>query len=168
MHKIVTLVVLVSVIPLSQRVFKKEHLTASNDCIELNTFRFKSNFPSLLEPPPKSTENYSQDCLSKAQENIRKSEYNFKWEEKLRAYCTPNRKKNLRFFYNDNGFAVEPRTTQIPIGDFDHKTRADEIKYRTLSNWKVKFKLDKKQIGKGAWQITENKAEYITDNITVQ
>ncbi|MBK7305565.1 MAG: FG-GAP repeat protein [Chitinophagaceae bacterium] len=168
MHKIVTLAVLVSVIPLSQRVFKKEHLTASNDCIELNTFRFKSNFPSLLEPPPKSTENYSQDCLSKAQENIRKSEYNFKWEEKLRAYCTPNRKNNLRFFYNDNGFAVEPRTTQIPIGDFDHKTRADEIKYRTLSNWKVKFKLDKKQIGKGAWQITENKAEYITDNITVQ
>ncbi|MEO6541683.1 MAG: FG-GAP-like repeat-containing protein, partial [Ferruginibacter sp.] len=102
------------------------------------------------------------------QENIRKSEYHFTWEEKLNAYCTPNRKNNLRFFYTENGFAVEPRTTQIPIGEFDPLKMPDEIKYRSISNWKVKFDLDKKQVGNGKWQIVNNKAEYITEKITFQ
>ncbi len=46
--------------------------------------------------------------------------------------------------------------------------RPDEIKYKQLPNWKINFNLDKKQVGKGVWQVTGNKAEYITDNITVQ
>ena len=105
---------------------------------------------------------------SDAMKNIAASEYQFKWEEKLNAYCTPNRKNNLRFFYTKKGFSVEPRTTKIPIGDFDPMARPDEIKYKTLPNWKVHFNLDKKLVGKGLWKVFENKAEYITNNITVQ
>ncbi len=105
---------------------------------------------------------------SDALKNIAASEYHFEWEEKLNAYCTPNRKNNLRFFYDENGFTVEPRATQIPIGDYDPLKRPDKIKYKQLPNWKINFNLDKKQVGKGIWQVNENKAEYVTDNITVQ
>ncbi len=103
-----------------------------------------------------------------AMKNIAASEYHFKWEAAKNAYCTPNRKNNLRFFYNEDGFTVEPRTTKIPMGDFDPMKRPDEIKYKQLPNWKINFNLDKKQVGKGIWQVTGNKAEYVTDNITVQ
>jgi hypothetical protein len=106
--------------------------------------------------------------MATAQENIRISEYNFTWEEKLKAYCTPNRKNNLRFFYDDKGFTVEPRTTKIPIGEFDPMAMPDQIKYKSIPNWKINFNLDKKQVGKGSWKVTENKAEYIANNITVQ
>jgi hypothetical protein len=100
--------------------------------------------------------------------NITASEYHFEWEEKLNAYCTPNRKNNLRFFYDENGFSVEPRTTQIPIGEYDPMKRPDEIKYKQLPGWKINFNLDKSQVGKGIWRVADNKAEYVTDNITVQ
>ena len=103
-----------------------------------------------------------------AMKNIAAAEYHFKWKEKLNAYCTPNRKNNLRFFYDEDGFSVEPRTTQIPIGEYDPMKRPDEIKYKQLPGWKVEFNLDKKQVQNGKWQIINNKAEYITDNITVQ
>ncbi|MFZ1453351.1 MAG: FG-GAP-like repeat-containing protein, partial [Ferruginibacter sp.] len=86
----------------------------------------------------------------------------------LKAYCTPNRKNNFRFFYTDRGFSVEPRTTQIPVGDSDPGARPDETKYTFIPNWKINFNLDKKQVGNGKWQIANNIAEYITDKITVQ
>jgi len=169
MHKNFTLALMISLVPLSQKVFQKECLTEVNDDVQLNIFSYKSSFPSfLLETPEKTAEPYSQDWLGKAQENIRKSEYNFKWEEKSNSYCTPNRKNNLRFFYTDKGFYVEPGTTQIPIGDSDPMARPEEIKYRSIPNWKIRFNLDKKQVDKGTWKITENKAEYSSDNITVQ
>lgn len=44
----------------------------------------------------------------------------------------------------------------------------DEIKYKSISNWKVNFNLDKKQVGKGLWKVAENKAAYVTGKITVQ
>jgi len=116
-----------------------------------------------------NTESLKQsNWYSNAMKSIAASEYHFKWEEKLNAYCTPNRKNNLRFFYDEDGFTVEPRTTQIPIGDYDPMKRPDEIKYKHLSSWKISFNLDKKQVGNGKWQIVNNKAEYITDNITIQ
>lgn len=106
--------------------------------------------------------------MATAQENIRKSEYNFVWEEKLKAYCTPNRKNNLRFFYDENGFTVEPRQVKIPVDKVDRLTRPEDIKYKTISNWKIKFNLDKNQVGNGKWQTVNNKAEYLTNKITVQ
>lgn len=168
MTKNFTLAILISIIPLAQKVFEKERLATSDSDIHLAICNYKSSFSSLSETPKKAAEPYSQNWLSEAQENIRKREYHFKWEEKLKAYCTPNRKNNLRFFYSDKGFSVQPRTTQIPFGDFDPGKNPDEIRYRSIPNWRVKFNLDKKQIGKGTWLIRENQAEYISDNISVQ
>ncbi|HEX2682603.1 MAG TPA: hypothetical protein VHL77_01645, partial [Ferruginibacter sp.] len=58
-----------------------------------------------------------------AMKNIASSEYHFKWVAAKNAYYTPNRKNNLRFTYNECGFIVEPRTTQLTIGEFDPVTR---------------------------------------------
>jgi len=147
-------------------------------------FPYKNTLRSNpFTPEKKIAEPWGPNWMAEAQENIRKSEYYFTWEEKHKAYCTPNRKQNLRFFYNEYGFSVEPRTTKIPVGDpaatgFDPVKTPEEIKYRTIPNpiaigWKVKFKLDKKLAGYrwlsgGKWQIVNNKAEYITDKITIQ
>ena len=173
MYKILTLAVAVSVIPVSQKIITTD-FTVHNTEVVNYIFPYKNTITANpFEPEKKPTEAWSQNWQSTVQENIRQSEYHFKWEEKLNAYCTPNRKNNLRFFYNERGFSVEPRTTKIPIGDsiaigFDPMARPGEIKYRTLPNWKIKFRLDKKQAGKGLWKVAENKAEYITDKITVQ
>ncbi len=174
MFKFLPIAVAISVLPLSQQVANNGFVADKSSNLASFIFNFKYT-PAFnpFEPEKKTAEPWSGNWMSTAQENIRKSEYNFKWEEKLKAYCTPNRKNNLRFFYNKDGFSVEPRTTQIPVGDpiaigFDPMTGPDEIKYRTIQNWKVKFNLDKKIAANGKWQIVNNKAEYITEKITVQ
>jgi hypothetical protein len=100
--------------------------------------------------------------------NMQEGEYHFNKVANSNSYSTPNRKNNLCFYYDENGFTVQPRATRIPIGDHDITTPPDQIKYKTLPDWKIAFNLDKKQIGKGTWQINGSKAEYQTDNITVQ
>ena len=183
MFKIFSLAIAVSVIPVSQN-FAPVDLGLTNHAeTPPYIFSFKNTsttyprpddlFGRAFEPEKKATEAWSPNWMAAAQENIRQSEYHFKWEEKQNAYCTPNRKNNLRFFYTDKGFTVEPRTTKIPIGDpiaigFDPTKLPDEIKCKLIPDWKIKFNLDKKQISNGKWQIVNNKAEYITKNITVQ
>jgi len=169
MYKIFTLAAAIAVMPLSQNII-------TSDIKEDNTFNipvFVLNYKNTIttnpfEPEKKVAEPWSQNWMGAVQENIRKSEYNFTWEEKLKAWCTPNRKKNLRFFYDEKGFVVEPRTTKITLDNFDPTAKPGEIKYRHIPNWKVKFNLDKNQVGKGKWQIINNQAEFITDDITVQ
>ncbi|MEO6540218.1 MAG: integrin alpha, partial [Ferruginibacter sp.] len=167
MYKLFTLAAAVAVIPITQQVstnFLFNNRTEERSYI----FPYKNTLPDPFINESKPAEAWSQNWMASAQENIRKSEYQFVWEEKYKAYCTPNRKNNLRFFYDDNGFIVEPRTTKILIDEFDKTKSPDEIKYRTIPNWKINFNLDKKQVGNGKWQIENNKAEYITNNITVQ
>ncbi|MBL0055236.1 MAG: FG-GAP repeat protein [Chitinophagaceae bacterium] len=167
MYKFFTLAAAVAIMPLSKQapadlafVSKKEK--------QAYIFPYKNSLPDPFKAETKPAEPWSQNWMATAQENIRKSEYHFVWEEKLKAYCTPNRKNNLRFFYDDRGFVVEPGRTKIPIGDIGKTTKPDEIKYRTIADWKVKFDLDKKQVGIGQWRVGENKAEYVSDKITVQ
>jgi hypothetical protein len=169
MLKFLPIAVAIVVLPLSQKVSNNSSVAEKSNKGASFIFNLKYT-PSFnpFEPEKKTAEPWSQNWMATAQENIRKSEYNFKWEEKLKAYCTPNRKNNLRFFYNEKGFSVEPRTTKIPIGEFDPMARPDEIKYKNIPNWKIKFNLDKKIAANGKWQIVNNTAEYITDNITVQ
>ncbi|MBK8609502.1 MAG: FG-GAP repeat protein [Chitinophagaceae bacterium] len=168
MYKIFTLAVAVSVLPISKQYYPS--VIDADDAREkkASIFPYKNSTTNFFDPEKKVSEPWSQNWMASAQENIRKSEYNFVWEEKLKAYCTPNRKNNLRFFYDDNGFVVEPRLTKMPVDKVDKLTRQEDIKYRIIPNWKVKFNLDKNQVGNGKWQIVNNKAEYITDNITVQ
>ncbi|MEO7307769.1 MAG: integrin alpha, partial [Ferruginibacter sp.] len=169
MYKILALAVAVVAMPLSQKT------TADVFCVNksmdktVDLLSFKIPISSTpFDPQKKPAEAWSQNWMATAQENIRKSEYHFTWQEKLNAYCTPNRKKNLRFFYTKQGFTVEPRTTQIPLEDVDPLKNSDKIKYKIIPNWKVKFNLDKKQVSNGKWQIVNNKAEYIANEITIQ
>lgn len=169
MYKIFTLATAIAVMPLSQNIITSNIKEDNSFNIPALLFNFKNTAkPNPFEPEKKVTEPWSQSWMATAQENIRKSEYNFTWEEKYKAYCTPNRKNNLRFFYDENGFVAEPRTTKIPLGNFNTQTKPEEIKYKHLPNWKVKFNLDKKQLGKGKWQIANNKASYLTEKITVE
>jgi FG-GAP-like repeat/Secretion system C-terminal sorting domain/FG-GAP repeat len=169
MLKILSLAAVVAVLPVVND--HRKYALADPDP-EINTsFLLKiKHTPAtgILQPEKRTAEPWSQNWLADAKESIRKSEYHFKWEEKSNAYCTPNRKNNLRFFYTAKGFSVQPRTTNVPVGDHDPALFPGEIKYRHIPNWKVKFSLDKKQVRNGKWRIVNNIAEYITDNITVQ
>ncbi len=169
MYKFFTLAAAIAVMPLSQNIITsdvKEDNTVNSRAV---FFQYKNTITTNpFEPDKKVTEPWSQNWMATAQENIRQSEYHFTWEEKLKAYCTPNRKNNLRFFYSEKGFSVEPRTIKIPIGIADPMDRPDEIKYRYLPNWKVNFNLDNKQVGNGKWQTANNKALFLTEKITVE
>ncbi|MHA4739578.1 FG-GAP-like repeat-containing protein [Dyadobacter sp. MSC1_007] len=141
--------------------------------VNQSTATFQRSPPSgLLERKPQKAidiQGLKQSTwYSTAMKNMQEGEYHFNKVANSDTYSTPNRKNNLRFYYDESGFTVQPRVTQIPVGDKDLTTPPDEIKYKTLPDWKIAFNLDKKQIGKGTWQIAGNKAEYQTDNITVQ
>lgn len=174
MNKLIPLAVAIAVFPLTQREAGSDLSFSFFKTGPVKLFPYKNTITTdPFAPEKKIAKPWTENWMADAKENIRKSEYHFKWEEKLKAYCTPNRKNNLRFFYTDKGFSVEPRTTKIPIGEFDPTKRLDEIKYRSIPNWKVKFDLDNKQVGSrllsgGKWQIANNRAEYIASNITVQ
>jgi hypothetical protein len=170
MYKIFTLAIAASVLPVAKQYYSTISFTGNAVEKPAYIFPYKNTITTNpFEPVKKKVEEpWSQNWMATAQENIRKSEYHFTWEEKLKAYCTPNRKNNLRFFYDEKGFVAEPRSTKIPIGKVDPKAMPDEIKYRNIPNWKVKFRLTEKQVGKGLWKVAENKAEYLTEKITVQ
>jgi FG-GAP repeat/Secretion system C-terminal sorting domain/FG-GAP-like repeat len=170
MYKLYTLAAAVAVLPISQNFqainsnkisvgfnYKGDWVSSVKNSILLNKF-------SKKDTETKWDANWEQE----AKENIRKSEYHFKWDEKIKAYRTPNRKNNLSFAYTGKGFSVEPRTTKIPVDPNNPALRPGEIKYKIIPGWRVSFILDKKQIGKGTWRINDNKAEYKTGNITVQ
>jgi len=169
MNKLIPLAAAIAAFPLMQKKTGPESDHSFFSTGSVKPFPYKNPITSdPFTPEKKIAEPWSQNWMAAAQENIRKREYYFKWDEKLKYYCTPNRKNNLRFFYTDKGFTVEPRTTKIPIGDVDPQKMPDEIEYRTIPNWKVKFNLDIKQVGNGKWQIVNNEAKYITENLTVQ
>ena len=111
----------------------------------------KAHEPAVMAAPSKgnssitgSPKNLHGDLLNK----IEQKEYEFK-KTAANNYAAPNRKNNLRFFYTEQGFTTEPRIKQ-------------------KQSWNAAFVLRQKEINKGKWNIDGNKAEYITDNITVQ
>jgi hypothetical protein len=123
---------------------------------------------SQHQPAPDIDKLKQSDWYTTAMKNMQEGEYHFNKVANSNSYSTPNRKNNLRFYYDENGFTVQPRATQILVGDHDITATPDQVKYKTLPDWKVAFNLNKEQIGEGTWQINGNKAEYQTENITVQ
>ncbi|SDG90059.1 Por secretion system C-terminal sorting domain-containing protein [Dyadobacter soli] len=100
--------------------------------------------------------------------SIQKAEYKFTKIDSLGKYSSPNRKNNMRFYYDENGFSVQPRTTKILEGKPDPRKQPHEQQYKTLAEWKVEFLMDKQQVVDGRWSVQDHQAEYITDNMTVQ
>ncbi|HMU08574.1 MAG TPA: FG-GAP-like repeat-containing protein [Ferruginibacter sp.] len=169
MYKLFSLAIAVAITPVSQKNPIADFIAVDNTQRRNFAFHFKNTVGfNFWEPQKKPVEAWSQNWMGEAQENIRKSEYHFKWEEKYKAYCTPNRKNNLRFFYNKKGFSVEPRIIKIPLENYDVSVKEDEKKYTYQPNWKIRFNLDKKLVSRGTWIVAENKAEFVTKKITVQ
>ncbi len=100
--------------------------------------------------------------------SIEKAEYRFTRIDSTGKYSSPNRKNNMRFYYDENGFSAEPRTTRIPVGKPDPKKQPHEREFVSIADWKVAFLLDKKQVGNGRWSVEDHQAEYITDHMVVQ
>jgi hypothetical protein len=134
MKQVFLLFCLISILPVPRKNSTTEHINAVQ--------------PVALKTSTVDTNQLKQsDWYGAAMKNVAQSEYHIHQVENTNIYSSPNRRNNLRFKYDENGFSVEPRT---------------------IASWKVSFTLDKKQIGDGRWQVNGNQAEYITDNITVQ
>ena len=80
----------------------------------------------------------------------------------------PTEKTTCAFFIMTKDLLLSQEQQKYLLVILIPMARPDEIKYKTIPNWKVKFNLDKNQVGKGLWQVSDNKAEYITEKITVQ
>ncbi|MCF8342654.1 MAG: integrin alpha, partial [Chitinophagaceae bacterium] len=102
------------------------------------------------------------------QKEMSKSEYFIREDASSGTLGSPNRKNNLRFTYDANGFSVKPRATKIPLEENKPGQDPDDIKYKTIKDWAIRFDLNNSQWGDGYWKIANNKAEYITDKVTVQ
>lgn len=147
--------------------------TEQTDRPRENTFR---PFPRALKGIQAKTDRSkvkgdtltNSDWYSNVMKSIEKAEYKVTKIDSLGKYSSPNRKNNMRFYYDENGFSVTPRTTKILIGKPDPKKQPHEREYKTIADWKVDFLLDKKQVGEGKWSVQEQQAEYITEHITVQ
>lgn len=126
-------------------------ISAAKQAVDTDTARLKQN-----------------GWYGEAMKKLAQKEYEFKPATDGGNYFTPNRHNNLQFSYSEKGFTVKPHTTKFPVGKPKPGALPGEIKYKTLPDWKIAFNLNKEQIGEGQWQVAGNKAEYITDNITVQ
>ncbi|MCF8339398.1 MAG: FG-GAP-like repeat-containing protein [Chitinophagaceae bacterium] len=102
------------------------------------------------------------------QKEMSKSEYFIRKDASSGALGSPNRKNNLRFTYDANGFSVQPRTTKIPLKDLKPEQDSDASEYKTIEDWAIRFDHNNSQWGEGYWKINDNKAEYVTDKVTVQ
>ncbi len=102
------------------------------------------------------------------QKEMSKSEYFIREDAASGNLGSPNRKNNLRFTYDADGFSVKPRTTKIPLEELKPGQDPEAIKYKTIKDWAIRFDLNNNQWGKGYWKIAHNKAEYVTDKVTVQ
>jgi len=81
------------------------------------------------------------DWYSKAIEQVSKDEYNISFSEELNSYQSPNRKNNIRFIYNKDGFIAKTRQEKIPLFDVrDKNIREEDKKYEKIPEWSIDFK----------------------------
>ena len=166
MYKLFALAAAIAILPVSrEKIIEHTGTTPSSFSI----FKFKNTAKASLPGTAKpATKAWSETWLSAAEKNIRQSEYHFTWEDKKQAWCTPNRKNNLRFFYDEKGFTVQPRSTKIALEKEDPQQPGHVIKYKSIVDWNAGFNLDQQQIKNGTWKVTANTAVYATENISVQ
>ncbi|QEC41552.1 FG-GAP-like repeat-containing protein [Pseudobacter ginsenosidimutans] len=127
---------------------KTDHLTTDVNFQYKPTLTLAKKTPT--EQPPMADTNALKQSgwFSEAIRILKQQEYEFRETPEKEEYTTSNRRNNLFFTYSENGFKVSPR----------EKNPA----------WRIAFNLDKKQIGKGEWEIAGKQATYQTENIDVQ
>ena len=147
--------------------FVKETLVSPNLSVlqKMKPIALKATKPSALG---NTGDLKNSNWFATIQKDVKKSEYFIKENPVSGTLGSPNRKNNLRFTYDANGFSVKPRTTKIPLEELKPGQDPDSIKYKTIKDWAIRFDLNNRQWGEGYWKINDNKAEYLTDKVTVQ
>lgn len=91
-------------------------LTQATDqaAVTQSTATFRPSLPNgLLDHQPQKAPDIDKlkqsDWYTTAMKNMQDGEYHFNKVANSNTYSTPNRKNNLRFYYDENGFTVQPR-----------------------------------------------------------
>ena len=109
---------------------------------------FVSSSPGNNKTTAPEKDAIDEAWYSKAVRQIAKDEYNISYSEELDAYQSPNRASNIRFIYHGNGFTAKTRSNRIPMFDVNDRTLAkDDLKYRTIDDWKLKMTIDAEEWG---------------------
>jgi hypothetical protein len=89
-----------------------------------------------------SKDDIDQSWLSTAIDNIKHEEYNIVYDKQINSYESPNRKNNIDFIYNDNGFTAKTLMRTIPLFDVNDKTiKEKDKKFKKIPAWQINFKL---------------------------
>lgn len=107
-----------------------------------NMYRLPSLAPALDKPEAQPDESVPADIDSSwyaiAKETIKQKEYNITFNEEKGVYQSPNRKNNLRFYYNENGFSVQPRDTRIFMpGASANPLENTGDNFETIEDWRL-------------------------------
>jgi hypothetical protein len=103
-------------------------------------------------------------------EKIKAEEYNISIDEFTGEYNSPNRKNNILFKYEKNGFTAKNLLTKIPKFDESNRTLAEsEKEYETVDEWEVKLKIEneKLEIEDERLQAAGNKIWIENENIRI-
>ncbi len=102
---------------------------------------FTYSFLFALEENTNNKDSVDQDWYSTVIEKLQKEEYNISYSENIKSYQSPNRNNNLRFVYNQNGFSVKPRVTEISLdNDFNiPHIEAKKENIKKIKDWNAEF-----------------------------
>ena len=112
------------------------------------------------EPSPQLPAGASGGWWATVQEDIRKSEYNVTWQDKMKladikaSYQAPNRAHNLRTYFTPEGIQVIPRTSKNPEWVWG------------LSLTGYGFKGDIQPVDQARLSVAENRVEYLRKGLT--
>jgi len=98
---------------------------------------------------------------------IERSEYEIRWQPKVAAYQSPNRRQNLRFTYHADGFTVTPRQP-------DDISGPRPSSHGNPTDWSITFALAKIEKGSDAIEfsgrtlhVEKNTASIEDDNLQI-
>lgn len=124
---------------LAEKIHPKTNETASLDRKKsfISEIGFKSEFgfPNS-KTKPKETE-VDKDWYAETLKNLKTKEYNISYNKEKAVYQSPNRNNNLRFYYKNDGFSVQPRDTKILLEDSVDGPFGKEPTYKIIDDWQL-------------------------------
>jgi hypothetical protein len=131
---------------------KKEINNPELHCPSAPSFAEKIMNDSKKKDQPAGEKNVDQNWFRNTIKDIQKEEYNITYSEELGTYQSPNRRNNLRFIYNRDGFTAQTKSTRIPKFDVNGKSLKEEEKEHEIPE---EFEISLR-ITNDEFRITEN------------
>jgi len=132
--------------------------------------RFGENLGSEFTNDGQSQEDIDANWQNSVIEKIKAEEYNISIDESTGSYKSPNRKNNIMFKYDKDGFTAKNMLIKIPKFDESNRTLAEsEKEYETVDEWEVKLKIknEKLEIEDERLQAAGNKIWIENENIRI-